>query len=290
MVDIPKFDFGVGGGGQEEVARVRKEAEGVDGFGVGFPGVDEFGGVVVLLRSGLCSEVYIEVLWYVHVSSILVVESGGPVELGGLSVGEILLVVRGEFSYRSTSRRNDGFLQILLLARQLCLIKGILIFLEASPRSLVCTFTVNDACIAPFLSFPWNCWVHPSRRCSRRAIAPSSGTGQITDISTTPRRIHGIAQALKCPVMRTESCVANCHLLGISGQGILSLQRIALGAFVGIQRALFRACWSISNGGIGRISLQRDVWSSNDQFGPGDSIVLIARGVLVSQECHTGYS
>lgn len=139
------------------MTRVRKEAEGVDGFRVGFPGVDEFGGVVILLRSGLCSEVYIEVLWYVHVSSILVVESGGPVELGGLGVGEILLVVRGKFSDCSASRWNDGFLQILLLARQLCLTQGILIFLEASPRPLVCTFTVNDACIAPFLSFPWNC-------------------------------------------------------------------------------------------------------------------------------------
>lgn len=99
------------------MAKVRKEAEGVDGFGVRFPGVNEFLWMVILRRSELCSEVYIEVLWYVHVSSILVIERRGPVELRSLSVGEILLVVRGKFGHCTTSCGDDGFLKILFLAR-----------------------------------------------------------------------------------------------------------------------------------------------------------------------------
>ena len=53
VVDVPDLDFAVCGGGEEEVAGVGEEAEGGDGFGVGFPDMDLFLGDVVLLCSGL---------------------------------------------------------------------------------------------------------------------------------------------------------------------------------------------------------------------------------------------
>ena len=53
VVDVPDFDFGVGGGGEEEVAGIREEAEGGNGFGVRSPGVDVFLRDVVLLSASL---------------------------------------------------------------------------------------------------------------------------------------------------------------------------------------------------------------------------------------------
>ena len=92
VVDVPELDFGVGGRGEEEVAGVGEEAEGGYGFGVGFPGVDELFGHVVLLGAGFFAEVDVKVLRYVHVGAALVVELLGAVELRGFCDSVFLIV------------------------------------------------------------------------------------------------------------------------------------------------------------------------------------------------------
>ena len=49
VVDVPELYFAVGGGGEEEVPGVGEEAQGGDGLGVRFPGMDVFFGHVVSL-------------------------------------------------------------------------------------------------------------------------------------------------------------------------------------------------------------------------------------------------
>ena len=58
MVDVPNFDLGVGGGGEEQMARSGKEVEGGYGFGVGVPGMDVFRGYKVLRTADIFSQVY----------------------------------------------------------------------------------------------------------------------------------------------------------------------------------------------------------------------------------------
>ena len=119
MVDVPEFEFCVGGGGEEEVAGGGEEAEGGNGFCVGFPGVDVFFGDVVFLGAGVFAEVDVEVLGDVHVGAPLVVEFGVAVEFGGFGCGGGIGVVGACGGEGRHGGGNEGFFDVFFVAGEL---------------------------------------------------------------------------------------------------------------------------------------------------------------------------
>ncbi len=245
VVDVPELDFAVGRGGEEEVAGVGEEAQGGDGFGVRFPGVDVFLRDVVLLRAGFLPEVDVEILGYVHVRSPLVVELLAAVELGSFGVCDVVLVVGAGFAHGWDVGRDDGFVDVLLVARQLfaghgrfVLVRLVLIPIPR-PRSFVRIRSVYDARISFFLPFPSDHFAVLFRRPHLHDIPPSEFQcfGQIPDIRAICAGIPCVPQTLKCAMLRVEGRIAEDSLLRIPGQNVLPLQRIAISDFV-------RICWS----------------------------------------------
>lgn len=158
VVDVPKFEVAVGGGGEEEVSRGGEEAQGGDGFGVGFPGVDLFLRDVVLLGAGLFAQVDVEVLRDVHVGAALIVEFGAAVEGdgfgggGGVGVGG---AGGGEGGHRGW---DEGFFDVFFIRGELfagyggfILVALVFVFV-AGPWPFVGAFTVNDTGITFLLS------------------------------------------------------------------------------------------------------------------------------------------
>lgn len=162
MVGVPNLGFAVGGGGEEEVAGAGEEAERGDGFGVRFPGMDEFLGDEVLGAAGVFAEVDVQILRNVHVRAAQVVELLCAVEFGGFDLGRVVLVVGGFFAHGRHGRWCQVFLfidlNVFLIASKFAVLFGGLLFVNLlalifRPWAEVGTFTFHDAGVALLLPF-----------------------------------------------------------------------------------------------------------------------------------------
>ena len=180
MVDVPELELRVRRGGEQEVARIREEAQARDGLRVRAPGVHELLGHVVLGRARFLAQVDVEVLRHVHVRAALVVGQRRAVELGAFGVGVVGLVFGCEGSEGGGGvRRHERFFDVFLVAGELLarqsglVLIGLVLVDVAGPGAFVGAFAIDDAGVALFLPLPSHCFARFFRWAHLDDIFPS---------------------------------------------------------------------------------------------------------------------